>query len=90
GAGGQAEFEARAIARRRRLKQIRIGARKPESGERLAAALSDLGAEIEVCTIEGAVRDAEIIVTVTPAREPLVMSGWVRAGAHISAMGADA
>ena len=36
-----------------------------------------------------AVEHADIIVTVTAAREPLFSAGLVRAGTHISAMGAD-
>ena len=36
-----------------------------------------------------AVQQADIIVTVTAAREPLFSADMVRAGTHVSAMGAD-
>ena len=39
-------------------------------------------------TAEEAVADADIICTVTPAREPILMLNWVKAGAHINAVGA--
>jgi alanine dehydrogenase len=39
--------------------------------------------------LERVVRDADVIVTVTPARAPLVMDQWVAAGTHIAAVGAD-
>ena len=38
---------------------------------------------------EEAVRNADIVVTVTPATLPIVRSEWVLEGTHISAMGSD-
>jgi alanine dehydrogenase len=38
---------------------------------------------------EAAVRGADVIVTGTHAREPLVMDDWLKPGAHIAALGAD-
>ena len=35
------------------------------------------------------VRGADVIVTVTPAREPLVQDEWISPGTHIAALGAD-
>jgi alanine dehydrogenase len=35
------------------------------------------------------VQGADVIVTVTPARAPLVMDDWIADGAHIAALGAD-
>jgi len=40
--------------------------------------------------LEKAVRGADIIVTTTPSREPLVADEWVSNGAHINCIGADA
>ena len=34
-------------------------------------------------------RGADVVVTVTPAREPLVKDEWVAPGTHIAALGAD-
>ena len=34
-------------------------------------------------------RDAAIVVTATNAKEPVLESGWVAAGAHINAMGSN-
>jgi alanine dehydrogenase len=41
-------------------------------------------------SIEEAVRAADVITTITPARAPIVQAEWVKAGAHINAIGADA
>jgi ornithine cyclodeaminase len=44
---------------------------------------------IEVVTSsEAAVRDADLVCTTTSAREPLVRGRWLRAGAHVNAVGA--
>jgi alanine dehydrogenase len=38
---------------------------------------------------EEAVRDADVVVTVTPARAPIVKDEWIAPGTHIAALGAD-
>ena len=39
--------------------------------------------------LEDVVRGADVVVTVTPARGPIVKDDWISAGTHISALGAD-
>ncbi|MEM2106499.1 MAG: alanine dehydrogenase [Candidatus Bathyarchaeia archaeon] len=41
-------------------------------------------------SVEEAVRNQDIICTVTPSRKPIVMNEWVDEGIHINAIGADA
>jgi alanine dehydrogenase len=38
---------------------------------------------------EKAVKDTDIIVTVTPSTKPIIMSQWCQEGVHINAIGAD-
>jgi alanine dehydrogenase len=46
--------------------------------------------EIRASTdLEKVVRGADVVVTVTPAREPIVENDWISGGAHIAAVGAD-
>ena len=40
-------------------------------------------------TPEAVCREAEVIVTATPSRQPLVRAEWLRAGQHITALGSD-
>ena len=40
--------------------------------------------------IKQAVRAADIVVTLTPSRRPLIKREWLAPGAHINAIGADA
>ena len=39
--------------------------------------------------MEACVRGADVVVTVTPARAPLVRDAWIAPGTHIAALGAD-
>ena len=39
--------------------------------------------------LEQMVRGADVVVTVTPARGPIVMDDWIAPGTHIAAVGAD-
>lgn len=41
-------------------------------------------------TPEAVCREADVIVTATPSREPLVRAEWLRPGQHITAVGSDA
>lgn len=40
-------------------------------------------------TVEEAVRQADIIITVTPSTEPRIMKDWVKPGTHFSCVGSD-
>ena len=39
--------------------------------------------------LEQVVRGADVVVTITPARGPIVMDDWIAPGTHIAAVGAD-
>ncbi len=39
--------------------------------------------------LEQVVRGADVVVTLTPARGPIVMADWISPGTHIAAVGAD-
>ena len=51
-----------------------------KSGEAMTAA----------ATIKECVSDADIVVTTTPSRKPIVQPQWIKDGTHINAIGADA
>ncbi len=49
------------------------------------------GFSMEVAdSARSAVMDADIVVTTTPSRKPIVMSDWIGGGVHFNCMGADA
>jgi ornithine cyclodeaminase len=89
GAGQQAEQEIRAVAEVRALSLIKISTRSQARVNWIEDRLQDVDVEIRFTTAEEAVRDSDIVTTVTPSRTALVRDEWVEAGTHISAMGAD-
>ena len=89
GAGQQAEQEIRAVAEVRALSLIKVSTRSEARANWIAGRLQDVDTEIRFTTAEEAVRDSDIVVTVTPSEAPLVRDEWVDEGTHISAMGAD-
>jgi ornithine cyclodeaminase/alanine dehydrogenase-like protein (mu-crystallin family) len=54
-------------------------------------AAADLGDEMPISVVdaETACGTADVIVTATNSREPIVMASWVRPGTHLSCMGSD-
>jgi ornithine cyclodeaminase len=79
GAGVQARTHLAAIACVRKLKRIRIAARRFESAKLFVKEMQNQSScPIEpVEANEAAVRGADIIVTVTTTREPVVNREWV-------------
>jgi ornithine cyclodeaminase/alanine dehydrogenase-like protein (mu-crystallin family) len=91
GAGVQAVAHIEAMACVMPLERVSIYSRRPEPAAQLAAATAerhgvDAGA---AATAEDAVRDADVVVTATTAREPIVERGWFAPGAHINAVGSS-
>lgn len=91
GAGHQAWYEILALHAEFELSRINIVSRNASRGEALVALLKEHleGVEAVQKRPELAVREADLLVTVTTAREPLFSDEWVQAGTHVSAMGAD-
>jgi ornithine cyclodeaminase len=89
GAGVQARTHLEAIASVRKLERVRVAARRKESAESFCREMQlRVSCDLEaVDSNEAAVRDAQIIVTVTTSREPVIRREWVAAGAHINAIG---
>ncbi|TKT75039.1 ectoine utilization protein EutC [Aquamicrobium sp. LC103] len=92
GAGVQAGLQLEALTLVRPIREARIWARDGAKAEAAAADLSDrLGIDVRAePDAEKAAFGAEVIVTTTPATEPLIKAGFVSAGQHITAMGSDA
>jgi ornithine cyclodeaminase len=90
GTGNQARYEARAVARVRPIDEILIAGRNRAAAEALAAQVQvETGVLARAAEVEEACREADIIATVTTARQPLFDVEWIRPGTHVSAMGAD-
>ncbi len=91
GTGIQARFQLRALAVVRDITRVAMWGRTKAHAEQAAEEMADeLGADVRVApSIETALRGADLIITVTPSREPLIEAGWVERGSHITAVGSD-
>jgi len=90
GSGTQARSHLTAMAAVRRLRRIRVWSRMRANAERFAReASAPERPKIEVmATAEDAVRGADLVCTVTSAREPILRGAWLAPGAHVNAAGA--
>jgi len=74
------------------LEQVRVWSLDEELAWQLKREFEpQLGVEIAICSsAKEAVDEADVIVTTTPSRKPLVQNEWVSDGTHITCIGADA
>ncbi|MCC9624428.1 cyclodeaminase [Thalassospira sp. MA62] len=92
GAGVQARLQLRAITLVREIASATIWAR---DGDKAAACAKSASEELGIpvtATPDGktACENADIIVTTTPARSPILSNDWVMPGTLVIAMGSDA
>ncbi len=95
GSGVQARHQARALALVRDVREIRVFGR---DADRTAACVAELAADAalrERCqvraapTAEAAVRGADIVITATSSRTPVLRDAWILPGTHVTAVGSD-
>ncbi len=91
GCGVQAETQLLFISKRFHLQRIKFWGLTPADRKRFYERMKKTGLPLEPKeTVRDAVRDADILVTATPSKRPIVRSEWVRPGTHVNAIGADA
>ncbi len=91
GTGWQAASQLQAVCLARAIREIRCFSRNLEHRTEFARKMSaQLGVEARaVDSAEAAVRDADVIITATNAREPVLHGEWLKPGMHINAVGAN-
>ncbi|MGH7151462.1 MAG: ornithine cyclodeaminase family protein, partial [Planctomycetota bacterium] len=90
GSGVQAGSHVEAMLAVRPIRDVRVWSRTPENARRFAETWSPrLRLPVEaVVTARAAVDGADLVVTATSAREPVLQGEWLAAGAHVNAVGA--
>lgn len=92
GAGEQARLQLQALLLVRKIEHVAVWAR---DAERAAAYAADVRSRFDIdCTVAGSVGDAleqaDVAITTTPSRTPIVDARHLHRGLHITAMGSDA
>jgi ornithine cyclodeaminase len=92
GAGIQARLQLEALGLVRPIARALVWARDGAKADAYADAMTRrLGLEvIPVESVEKLVLESDVVVTTTPARDPLVVADWLHPGLHVTALGADA
>jgi ornithine cyclodeaminase/alanine dehydrogenase-like protein (mu-crystallin family) len=87
GAGVQARSHLEALPHVRTFEKVRIWSRTPEHAQAVAA---ETKLPVEVAeSAETAVTGADVVVTTTSSREPVVERSWLAPGAHVNAVGSS-
>jgi ectoine utilization protein EutC len=94
GTGGQARYQLQMLALARNFHEVKVWGRDPGKAR---ACIDDLGKSraIPACnfalpdSVEEAVTEADVVITVTASRGPLVRAAWLKPGVTIIAVGAD-
>ncbi|MGK7752530.1 MULTISPECIES: cyclodeaminase [unclassified Roseovarius] len=91
GTGVQARLQMQAAHLVRPFKRVLVHGRSPDKAAACAEDLAaTLGIEADAVDDPAAlVADSQLVVTTTPAREPVLMADWLHPGLHITAMGSD-
>jgi ornithine cyclodeaminase/alanine dehydrogenase-like protein (mu-crystallin family) len=89
GAGAQARDHVLALAHLHPWASIRVWSRTIARAQNLAERLGSEQPVEPVDDLERAVAGADVVVTLTPAREAVVRRQWLRPGMHVNAIGAS-
>ena len=89
GAGHQSTFQLRSALARRGFEKVVGWNIDPDHLSVLADVAAEAGLPFEAVERDQLGAQADVIITITSAHEPLVMRDWVRPGTHIACMGTD-
>ena len=91
GAGLQAYYQLKAHLAQFPLKEVSVWGRDRGEAKGFCRRYKSLHPGLQAATsIKECVDGADIVITCTPSRKPLVKHEWIKLGAHINAIGADA
>jgi ornithine cyclodeaminase len=92
GGGEQAWEQVQAVRLVRPIEEVRVWARRADAARAIAARFAG-AAGMHASAFEDAreaVTKADIVLTTTPSREPILKAEWLAPGQHVTAVGADA
>ncbi|MGR3363241.1 MAG: cyclodeaminase [Maritimibacter harenae] len=90
GTGVQARLQMQAAHLVRPFERLLVHGRNPDHAKACAEDLKDaLGIAVEVCSAEEVAARSQLVVTTTPAKEPVLTADMLHPGLHVTAMGSD-
>ncbi|MEI4232784.1 iminosuccinate reductase BhcD [Roseovarius sp. D22-M7] len=89
GAGHQSAFQLRAAAEQRDFDKVVAWNPHPDMLPALGKVAGELGLDFEAVSQQDLAAQSDVIITITSAHQPLLMTDWVKPGTHIACMGTD-
>ncbi len=90
GCGTQGTGQAEALCYVRPIREIRAFDVVPANSERFAKTLRTQRVEVRISrSPQEAVQGADVVVTATPGKQPVLFDDWIEPGMHVSAFGTD-
>ena len=90
GAGLQARLQLEYLQYATDCKDVFVWARRDQQAQSFQDEMSAKGFNITVAeSLEALCQECNLIVTNTPATEPLLLANWIAPGTHITAVGSD-
>ena len=83
GSGVQARSHVEALKLVRRFEEIRVWSRTPAHAQGFAEEI-----DAKAMPAGAALRDADVVVTVTSSKTPVLNGSWLKSGCHVNAVGA--
>ncbi|RSL30474.1 cyclodeaminase [Salibacterium salarium] len=92
GTGTQARYQLRALSMVRDVEEVLVYGRKKERVDVYIKEMEEtIGVKVTAAEDpEQVVRNSDVVITTTPAKEPIIQKEWLHPGLHITAMGSDA
>lgn len=91
GTGWQAQSQLEAVCAVRKIESVRVYSRSAERRTNFSQEMSERLKIEDIRPVDQpqAAAEAEILVTITSSREPVLLGEWLRPGAHINAAGGN-
>ncbi|MFT5894976.1 MAG: alanine dehydrogenase [bacterium] len=89
GAGHQSGFQLRAAVEQRQFSKVVAWNHEPDMLPGLKKIAEEIGLPFEAVEREQLGAEADVIITITSAHEPLMRNEWIKPGTHIASMGTD-
>ncbi len=91
GTGWQAQSQLEAVCATRKIEDVKVYSRSPENRARFCREMGARLGGVKIAPVESPeeAADADVIVTITTSREPVLEGAWLKPGTHINAAGAN-
>lgn len=91
GTGWQASSQLEAVCAVREIESVKVYSRSPANRERFCAEMAArlAGVQLAAAAKPEEAAEAEIVITITTARDPVCSGAWLRSGTHINVAGGN-